>query len=266
MVILMAKRKIRDVVIDADHILYRVVHSKAHSSEIGGSSLSDSGEDDLEPYKEHFKQIVEDYITIAEVESIFYKWTIGDVRVILSDKTNFRYEIFPEYKKSRPKSTGLMKQLKKWARIYYHFEPNTEADDVVAYYVREEGAIGFTEDKDLLYGVAGKWYNAHYSHQCWVKTNKKNALRFFKQQVLAGDPVDDIPSLAGVGMATADKLLNKYGEDWEDIKSIFKDPTKVLGKVNRKQSHNKKYMVTMTRLVCMSQWSPKKGIVLWEFP
>ena len=183
----------------------------------------------------------------------------------MSDQTNFRYEIFPEYKKGRPPSSKLMRRMKKWARKKYHFEPNTEADDVVAYYVRK-GAIGFTEDKDLFNGVEGLWYNAHYKHRCWVRTTEDEAEYFFKQQILGGDGGDNIPSIDGVGLITADKLMKKYGSGYEDIFSIFKDTTKVLGKIHRTTSYGRNYALTMARLVCMSQWTPKKGIRLWKIP
>jgi len=154
----------RDVCIDSDHILYSVTESNDYKGNLGGRGI---GKIDLTPYKEHFKRIVDDYVTTAEIESICYGWTIGKVRVILSDHTNFRYELFPEYKSGRPPPPKLRKRLKKWAMKEYHFEPNTEADDVVAYYVRK-GGIGFTTDKDLFNGVEGLWFNCHYKHRCWI--------------------------------------------------------------------------------------------------
>lgn len=256
----MKKNKVRDIIIDADHIAFNVTESKEHKDGLGGFAV---GKLNMTPYKEHFKRIVEDYIQTAEVESICYNWTIGKVRVVMSDVTNFRYEVYPEYKNKRPSDHKIRAKLRKWARKYYEFEPNTEADDVVAYYVRK-GGIGFSTDKDLFKGVKGIWYNAHYMHRCWIRTSKKQAEHFFKCQILAGDNVDGIPSLDGVGLKTAEKLLKKYGNSYEDIISIFKDKTKVLGEKHREKSYSKKYMIKMTRLVCMSQWTPKKGIKLWE--
>ena len=256
--------KKRDIVIDADHILFNVTESKTYKDGLDGDVV---GKIDLDPYKRHFESIVNDYILTAEVESIAYGWKIGKVRVILSDHTNFRYDIFPEYKNGRPPTPKLRKRLKKWAMKKYHFEPNTEADDVVAYYVRK-GAIGFTTDKDLLYGVEGMWYNSHYMHNCWVHTNKEDAEFFFKMQVLGGDSGDDIPSLDGIALGKAEKLLIKYGDDWGTILKIFKDP-KMIPSINgkdRNSFHDKDYMVCMTRLVCMSQWTPKHGVRLWKFP
>lgn len=259
----------RDIIIDADHILFFVAMSKTYDDgldEQEGDWVGDNPVDtDLKPYKKHFKAIIDDYIITAEVESICYNWKIGKTRIVMSDKTNFRYDLYPEYKAKREKKDGVISELAKWARKKYVCEPNTEADDVVAYYVRK-GGLGFTTDKDLLKGVAGIWYNTHYQHKCWVRTEPHEAEWFFKCQVLAGDGVDGIPSIAGIGLVTAEKLLIKYGSSWKQIQEIFYDTSKVLGKKHRPISYSKDYFITMTRLVCMSQWTPKKGITLWTRP
>ena len=257
----MSKPKVKDIIIDADHIAFFVAESNIYKDAIDDLSSDDFDESDdfgvpakidLKPYKKHFKRIIEDYVTTAEVESICYGWTIGKVKVVLSDVRNFRYELYPEYKSKRPSENAVRSKLRKWARKKYICEPNTEADDVVAYYVRK-GGIGFTTDKDLFNGVKGLWFNTHYKHRSWVRTSRKEAEYFFKCQVLAGDGVDGIPSLKGVGLKTAQKLLNKHGERWNDILKIFEA-----------RGYTKDYMVTMTRLVAMNQWSPKHGIKLWS--
>lgn len=250
-------KKTKDVIIDADHILFYVTEANKYNSKLGEDSVALNDEKiDLKPYKKHFKSIVDEYVKIAETESIFYGWKLGEVKVILSDKTNFRYEIFPEYKNKRPSSPPLRKKLKKWAMKKYIVEPNTEADDVVAYYVRK-GGLGFTTDKDLLLGVEGRWFNCHHKHLTWSTTEAHDADKFFKMQVLAGDGVDGIPSIKGVGLPTAKKLMDSVsgGWFWHSILEIFKS-----------KGYDINYMVTMARLVSMSQWSPKKGVELWRIP
>jgi len=256
--------KKRDIIIDADHILFFVAEAKFHKERdaIKIEELEDGCADwdteipelNLEPYIKHFKDIVEDYVLTAEVESICYGWTLGETKVILSDSTNFRYELYPEYKAGRNPKSDTLKALAKWAKSEYIVEPNTEADDVVAYYVRQ-GGLGFTTDKDLFKGVSGIWFNTHYKHRCWVRTSEKEAEHFFKCQSLAGDPVDKIPALSGVGIPTASKLLNKHGDSWQDILQIYLD-----------RGYSKDYMLTMVRLVAMNQWTPKKGVKLWKIP
>lgn len=257
----------KDIIIDGDIIIHLVCNSRAYQSDLDGCSLRGSKKEDLTKYKDHYKQIVRDWVTIAEVESICYGWVLGETKVIISGKENFRYDIYPEYKKDRKPSTGLMKRLKKWARKYYIEAVGCEADDVIAYYVRK-GALGFSFDKDLIYGVKGRWFDVYYDRQYWVNTTAHEAEHFFKKQVLAGDDVDGIPSLAGIRLIKAEKLLRKYGDSWDTILEIFKNPNLIPSAKGspRAESYTKKYMVTMTRLVCMSQWTPKKGIKLWKFP
>jgi hypothetical protein len=254
----------RKIVIDADHILFLILESKkfknADLDEIDGFDdtnndlLIEVEEVDLKPLKRRFKEIIQYYVSTAELEIALNGDKVGKTMVVMSDSKNFRYDIYPEYKANRPSSDKVMSDMRAWARKKYICEPNTEADDVVAYYVRK-GAIGVTTDKDLLYGVEGLWFNSHYKHQNWVRTTKEEAEYFFKQQVLAGDSVDNIPSIKGMGLITADKAMRKNGTSWEDILNIFKS-----------KGYDKDYMVTMARLVSMSQWSPKKGIELWEIP
>ena len=249
--------KKRDLIIDADHIAYLVSESRTYKSgfdeideDEGGDTLAEVG---MEQYTNHFKSIVDDYILTAKCGGIAYGWDIGDVKVIMSDETNFRFELYPEYKKGRVSQNEVRTKLKAWARDEYICEPNTEADDVVAYYVRK-GGVGITTDKDLYKGVEGIWYNAHYMHKSFSTCNKEDAEYFFKCQILGGDGVDGIPSLPKVAIKTAEKLMTKHGSSYNDIVKIFKT-----------KGFDEDYMLTMARLVCMSQWTPKKGILLWNF-
>ncbi len=250
----------KDVYIDADHILFSVCKSKTYDSgfeEYGEGEYEDFGQSwennmDMTQYQNHFKAIVEDYVTTAQVDSICYNWELGDIHVIMSDKSNFRYKLYPEYKALRPQQDEIFKKLQKWARKTYRFEKDTEADDVVAYYVRK-GALGFTTDKDLFKGVAGKWFNCHYMHKNWLTTSHEEAEDFFKCQILGGDRVDGIPSIPNVAIVTAKKLMNKHGDSYEDIVKIFE-----------LHGFDREYMMTMARLVSMSQWTPKHGVRLWK--
>ena len=66
------KPEVKDVAIDADHIMYRL--NLSNQDGLGGSVIG-SKKVDLTKYKEHFQRIVDDYVTIAEVESIAYNYT-----------------------------------------------------------------------------------------------------------------------------------------------------------------------------------------------
>jgi len=250
----------RDLIIDADHVAFNVSESKTYKTGFEHASNYEEYEDleleaseiDFTQYTNHFKSIIDMYIMIGECAGVAYGWDIGEVKIIMSDTTNFRYALYPEYKNKRLEGSEIGTKLRQWARQEYICEKCIEADDVVSYYVRN-GGVGVTTDKDLLKGVEGIWYNAHYMHKSWGITSKESAEYFFKCQLLAGDGVDNIPSLPKVGLITADKLMKKYGSSYKDIERIFKD-----------RGFNKDYMLTMGRLVNMKQWIPKRGIRLWN--
>jgi len=244
--------KIRDLVIDADSLVHAITEGGAGST-LGGESI----EQDTIPLKllkRKFKEMVEELRATFEVESITHKWGVGKTIVVLSDpETNFRYDLYPEYKanrKSREKSKEFF-ILRKWALKTYTWAKNCEADDVVAYYVRK-GAIGISIDKDLLKGVAGLWYNSHHAHRTWHKTTKKEAKKFVLLQTLAGDSVDNIKGLPRVGLLTAEKLLD--GDyTWEKVVKIYES-----------KGLTEEDAILTRRLVDMGQWSKKKGVRLWK--
>lgn len=277
------KIKTKDVIIDADHILYTAFFGADYKFKGEVEEVHDDEDDfgikvkfDLEPFKQKVRDIIQSYIDIAEVESIAYKWTIGKVRIIFSDpKGNFRYGLSPDYKASRPKTPKGLRKLRKWATKEYKFYKNLEADDVVAYYVRE-GGLGFTTDKDLFKGVKGLWFNTHFMHQCWVSTTHEEAERFVLLQSIMGDDVDDIKGIAGIAIKGAEAFLVE--DTWECVVNAYKglpphdnapfykkngDMSAMLEKIQA-QNLTEEDAILTRRLVDMSQWHPKTGLTLWN--
>lgn len=254
--LLMGKKKNKIVAIDADHILYNIASepAKAFTSSLGGKSLkvTDSKED-IKKLKRAFKDVVDDYVKTAEVESIPYKWGVGEVIVVISDKSNFRYDIYPEYKanrKGRPMS-GQFKKLRKWARKKYAPKQNIEADDYVAWLV-VNGAIGFSPDKDLVKGVKGTWFDCYRTRRHWVRTTTEDADRFNHLQYVMGDSGDNIKGIDGVAEKTAVKLLDDFGWNWNGVISAYQS-----------KGYSKQEAVLTRQLVSMNQWSPEKGLKLF---
>ena len=250
------KQKVKIVAIDADHILYTIASepAKAFTSSLGGKSLKvTDSKDDIKKLKRKFKAEIAEYVQVAEVESIVYKWTIGEVIVVISDKINFRYDIYPEYKanrKGRPMS-GQFKKLRKWARKKYAPNQNIEADDYVAWLVGN-GAIGFSPDKDLVKGVKGTWFDCYRTRRHWVRTTVEDADRFNHLQYVMGDSGDNIKGIDGVAEITATKLLDEHGWNWNGVLEAYKS-----------KGYSGLDAVLTRRLVSMKQWSPKKGLKLF---
>lgn len=252
----------KDLYIDADHITYMCAFSSDKKS--GFEKDDDEDYDDLSEFEDDeddidisndiqlFKDKVDEYTNIAMVECVMKGWEFGDVHVIMSDDTNFRFRLTDTYKAKRTEKTEEFKALREWAKNEYEFEPDTEADDVVSYYGRQ-GHMVFTTDKDVFKGNAGIFFNSHYMNMCWIETSVRSARRFTLLQTLMGDTVDEIVGIPNVGEKTAIKLLNKFGWCWCGVVKAYKSKglTEDDAILNR-------------RLVDMSQWSPDKGVELWH--
>ena len=243
------------VAIDADHILYDIASppSATRKGTLKGKSIAKVSHS-IKKLKKAFKERIREYTKIAEVESIAFDWTTGETMVVIGDKSNFRYDIFPEYKANRAgkEHTEEFIKLRKWARKKYAPKQNVEADDVVAYYV-ERGAIGFSTDKDLLKGVAGIWFDCYHARKHWKYTEKDEANHFNLIQYVAGDGDDNIQGIKGVAEKTAIKLLDEAGWNWQGVKQIYLNKGYTLDDA-----------ILTRRLVSMKQWSPKKGIQLFK--
>ena len=280
------KKEKKQVYIDADHLLYFVAMSGQHKPPKEFADFEQEGEDldtgycpPLKPLKKHFKALVKEYMEEVQIESIGQDWTPKNKPVLIySDPNgNFRYDLLPEYKKNRPhdEKPVLFYKLRKWCHKSGFISPHTEADDVVAYYVRK-GGIGISTDKDLLKGVAGIWYNSHHAHRKFLYTTKEDANRFVLLQSLMGDATDGIRGIDGMGIAKAEAFLVESTWDYVVNAYLGIDPTgekpfvlangqpsKLITNIQAMGLTEKDAILTR-RLVDMSQWTPKKGIKLWK--
>lgn len=266
-----------NVAIDADSLIFKVTEGKMVSMSMFKEEGGDVGVKDykepLRPYKIRFKALVDDIVNEIAAN---YAGEIGKVKVFLSDpKNNFRYDIYPKYKSNRDSGSRseLFYRLRKWALKKYGYVKGIEADDAVSYYVLKKGYIGATEDKDMLKGIEGTWFNLRYTSR-QIHTLLPHEARCFNLiQTLTGDPVDYIkalPDKAGTPMIPieglgkgvrqplkvteikASKLLDEFGWDWEGVVKAFE--SKGFGEEEAILNH---------RLISMRQWSPKKGVRLF---
>ena len=65
--------------------------------------------------------------------------------------------------------------------------------------------------------------------------------------------VDNIPGLPRVAEATAIKLLDKFGWDWDGVVKAYES-----------KGLTEKDAILTKRLTSMEQWTPKKGVKLWK--
>jgi 5'-3' exonuclease len=153
----------------------------------------------------------EDWIANARagnlIEEICDETDSGEIKVWLSGKNNFRYTVYPEYKAnrrdmSRPKWELTVKDylVSHWKAQY---TDGHEADDALGY-SQTENTIICTTDKDLNM-IPGWHYNFVQRKKYFVSDFE--AISFFYQQMLIGDPVDNIKGVPGIGKIKAEKLL-----------------------------------------------------------
>lgn len=270
------KKIVKDVYIDADNIPYVVAPTPTPKKDSLEGIVVKPTKTKLKILTRAYAEIVEDYESIAAIECALQGWKLGKTYVIVSDpKTNFRYDIYPEYKANRSgrEKTKDFYKLRKWAYKTHTWVKNTEADDVVAYHVRN-GAIGFTIDKDLYKGVPGLWYNSHHMHRNWVTTSEEEANKFCMMQAVMGDATDNIKGIEGLGEKTVEKLLkddytfNRVIEIYKGI-NIELDDTRANNLVKKAfaaNSYSKKDAVLTRRLIGMDQWTPEDGVKLFKAP
>lgn len=124
----------------------------------------------------------------------------------LTGKENFRYDIYPDYKKSRktaPKpvhydALRLFLQQKFNAVVCEGYEAD-DACCMAAYKCKREGIpyVIVSRDKDLRANVPGLHYD-QVSKRVTLVNSWEVDVNFYTQ-VLTGDITDDIPGLKGIG-------------------------------------------------------------------
>jgi len=143
---------------------------------------------------------------------------------------NFRNDIYPEYKANRDETPDDLKPqfglIRDCVRAF-GMEPiemdGFEADDLIATYARIGAEQGrkvtiVSSDKDLMQLVndnvqmfdpmKGKMMRAPEVFEKFGVTPDK----VIDIQALAGDSVDNVPGVPGIGVKTAAQLINEYGD------------------------------------------------------
>jgi 5'-3' exonuclease len=155
-------------------------------------------------------------------------------------KTSFRNDLFPEYKANRDPAPIELKRQFKYCRDLIEAlgicgigSPHFEADDLIgtlATRMRDEGhpITILSADKDLAQLITEDdifWNFAKGERNSIPQIKKQFGVyphQIADQLAIAGDAVDNIPGVPGIGMATAAKLLNKFSSLNELLQNIHK--------------------------------------------
>jgi len=150
-------------------------------------------------------------------------------------ETSARNEIFPEYKANRePAPEALRRQFDRCRRLVRaaglaeFASAHCEADDIIATLAGQAHQAGFTVtvvtgDKDLAQVVRAddEWWDFARDRRLDGRGIEKHfgvrPGQIADMLALAGDPVDNIPGVPGIGKATAAKLLRR----WDNIDTLY---------------------------------------------
>ena len=147
-----------------------------------------------------------------------------------TSRQTFRSDIYPEYKAHRPPAPeDLVPQFSIIREAVEAFavpgveQAGFEADDIIATYARDARSKGMkvtivSSDKDLMQLVDDGTFMLD------TMKNKRVGIegvhekfgvgpdRVVDVQALAGDSVDNVPGVPGIGIKTAAQLINDYGD------------------------------------------------------
>lgn len=157
---------------------------------------------------------------------------------IVLDKSEitFRNKLYPDYKAHRPEAPAdlipqfpLIREAVRAFDLPCIEQGGFEADDLIATYAREAEERGasvviVSSDKDLMQLVTDKveMYDTMKDRRIGIpEVIEKFGVkpdRVIDVQALAGDSVDNVPGVPGIGIKTAAQLITDYG----DLETLLK--------------------------------------------
>lgn len=154
-----------------------------------------------------------------------------DYCLVLFDakRQNYRNDIFPDYKGTRKETPEelipqfpIIREATEALNLNFIEMEGYEADDLIATYARkglEEGmeVIVVSADKDLMQLIRdGVRYYDPMKDKFFEPEDVKEKFGVYPDKVidvqaLAGDTIDNIPGVPGIGLKTAAQLVNDFG-------------------------------------------------------
>ena len=238
-------------IIDGDVLVYQACKSRFSSFSV--INLDDDGdkimpqftkEQDAKYLKQCWDNFNQDLVNLTE------KLYCTDYLMAVKGDGCFRHDIYDDYKKNRktqdPKRVQMVNEfvpiLRKLAVKSGLAVPadGREADDLIRTWAEEARRVNqkyviCSIDKDLRC-IPGTHYIMHYEteKQVILDISEDAAKRHYYEQLLKGDPTDNIPGVPRVGEVKAKKLISEcstekemqervveaylvaYGDEWYD--------------------------------------------------
>jgi DNA polymerase I len=160
-----------------------------------------------------------------------------------TDHSNYRYDIYPEYKANRSTTKPTHYHLLRDYLINNHGAEviyGQEADDALAqaqirWYDKSktyDNTCIVSIDKDLLQ-IPGTHFN--FVKGLLSEVSALEALRCFYRQILTGDlPTDNIPGIRGLGPKTASKIIDHLNTERAMFEACMESYKKSFGESAKK--------------------------------
>src|SRR5689334_17700130 len=162
---------------------------------------------------------------------------------VVFDKSEqtFRKRIYADYKAHRPDPPadlipqfGLIRQATRAFNVACVEQDDYEADDLIATYARQAAEAGATvrivsSDKDLMQLVTDKvkLYDTMKDKEIdsaqVVEKFGVGPDKVVDVQALAGDSIDNVPGVPGIGVKTGAQLITEYG----DLETLLSRATEI---------------------------------------
>lgn len=195
------------ILVDSDSIYFRAAYSASSKAEIQKSIN----------------------YTMKEIQAQCF---MGDFKVAIKGKGNFRNDLYPKYKANRPELAPEMKEKLNHGYNYmlktYDAVPgdDMEADDLCSIWAHEcrEMELSYAVvgiDKDLLQ-IPGNHYN--FVKRTHTFMDDDAADKHLMLQCLTGDNSDNIPGIRGIGPKKAAGVLDKstLGRRWGRVRATWR--------------------------------------------
>lgn len=152
-----------------------------------------------------------------------------DYLMAVKGEGNFRNDLYPEYKLNRkqdPSKQNIFVPVLRKLAVYEDYAvaaDGMEADDLIRIWSEEAKKAGIeyvicSIDKDLRC-IPGRHYYMKRGGERIFDVSEEEALRHYYEQLLKGDPTDNIPGIPRVGPVKAEKMLAPYNleEDYQVV-------------------------------------------------
>lgn len=198
------------------------------------------------------------------IDDVVKKLGATDMRIAFTGSTNWRKDIYPDYKFNRAtvRKPIAFKPMRDWFMEHYPclMADRLEADDIMGIQAtRDPGLVLVSIDKDLR-GIPGWLFNPK-KDEFPKHSTKAEADLWHMTQTLTGDTTDNYPGCPGIGPVKAQAILAAVSAKdpaamWAAVVHTFKAKglTEADALVQAK----------LARILRDGEWDSEQGECLWE--